>query len=553
MSRLQDEERSSWSEMPKSKKRKLIFLGAFVLVDLLLVAVMFLMPRIEYANANRNVRKGNYEEAILQYADLGDYKEAEQRLKVVQGLAAMQEGKTAPGIAYIVEQGLAVEVVFDPGEGRMVQVIPDNTVRYQGNAAQVQLPEAEKEGYQFQQWDVRELFYKAGKSDTVNADLVASFTTIKYAIHYEGGDGMDNPNPLEYDCESPAIILKAPTWKGYNFLGWTWEGQESPTMTAQIEKGSKGEKTFTANWEGLTYQVTMDPNGGTVSPKVKTVTMGQPANLPTPVLKGYAFQGWSQGGLLINSNSAWCVSEDTTVKAMWKAKNYTITLDANGGICSSKSVAVTYDATYSLPTPTREGFEFQGWYAGDTKYTGGVWKTDGNLTLKAVWKGQEFTVTLDPNGGTVSSKTVKVTMGESASLPTPTYTGYKFLGWYTAKTGGERITSGSAWNIAKDTTLYARWEKLQEYTLTINPDGGSYGGNTTVVVISGQTVPLGTPTKEGYVFKGWSVSGVGTVNGNTFTAGDGNATVTASWQAKETPPVDPPAPPASPTDVTPAT
>lgn len=546
MSHVEEGRFGKWSELPRDKKWKYGLLLAFLAIDLLLVIVVFLMPWVEYGNANKNVRKGNYEKAMWQYNDLGDYKEALQRLEVARGLCALKEGKTTPAIAYIVEQGMAVEVVFDPGEGKMAQNIPDNTVRYQGNnapSAEVPLPEAEKAGYQFQEWSLEELSYKPGKNDTVHVKLQALFTTIKYAIHYEGGEGMENPNPAEYNCEEATITLQAPTWKGYEFLGWTWEGQDTPTMTAKIPEGSKGEKTFVTHWEGLTYEVTLDPNGGTVSPKVKTVTMGKPANLPTPYLKGYAFQGWSQGGLLIQNNSAWCVSENTHAKAMWKAKNYTITLDADGGVCSSKSVAVTYDAGYSLPTPTREGYDFQGWYNGTTKYSGGTWKTDSNLTLKAIWKGKQFTVTLDPNGGTVSSRTVKVTMGESASLPTPTYTGYKFLGWYTAKTGGERISSGSAWSIAKDTTLYARWEQAK-YTLTINPNNGSR--STTKSVVYGQKIELGPPTWDSnHEFLEWSIGG----KSGSFTYNyESDMTVTASW--KDNTPVTPPPvdPPASPTD-----
>lgn len=546
MSHVEEGRFGKWSELPRDKKWKYGLLLAFLVIDLLLVIVVFLMPWVEYGNANKNVRKGNYEKAMWQYNDLGDYKEALQRLEVARGLCALKEGKTAPAIAYIVEQGMAVEVVFDPGEGKMAQNIPDNTVRYQGNnapSAEVPLPEAEKAGYQFQEWSLEELSYKPGKNDTVHVKLQALFTTIKYAIHYEGGEGMENPNPAEYDCEGATITLQAPTWKGYEFLGWTWEGQDTPTMTAKIPEGSKGEKTFVTHWEGLTYEVTLDPNGGTVSPKVKTVTMGKPANLPTPYLKGYAFQGWSQGGLLIQSNGAWCVSENTSAKAMWKAKNYTITLDADGGVCSSKSVAVTYDAGYSLPTPTREGYDFQGWYNGTTKYGGGTWKTDSNLTLKAVWKGKQFTVTLNPGDGT-SARIVTVIMGENYSFTAPLRTGYKFNGWLDAS--GKSVSSSGVWNTASNVTLTAQWVKA-EYTLTIKD------GTSTVikkVTYGDEVILIPAPPKDS-TFLRWEVSGAGSVNDNIFTAGEGDARVTAKCE-KNTPQEeqhDDPDPTASGTDV----
>ena len=536
MSHFEEGRFGKWSELPRDKKWKYGLLLAFLVIDLLLVIVVFLMPWVEYGNANKNVRKGNYEKAMWQYNDLGDYKEALQRLEVARGLCALKEGKTAPAIAYIVEQGMAVEVVFDPGEGKMAQNIPDNTVRYQGNnapSAEVPLPEAEKAGYQFQEWSLEELSYKPGKNDTVHVKLQALFTTIKYAIHYEGGEGMENPNPAEYNCEGATITLQAPTWKGYEFLGWTWEGQDTPTMTAKIPEGSKGEKTFVTHWEGLTYEVTLDPNGGTVSPKVKTVTMGKPANLPTPYLKGYAFQGWSQGGLLIQSNGAWCVSENTSAKAMWKAKNYTITLDADGGVCSSKSVAVTYDAGYSLPTPTREGYDFQGWYNGTTKYSGGTWKTDSNLTLKAVWKGKQFTVTLNPGDGTISKKTVTVTMGEGYSFTAPVRSGYKFTGWVDAS--GKSVSSSGTWNTAANVTLTAQWE-MAKYTLTIDPNGGVYSGSTkTLSVDYGKDVTLENVSKQNNEFLGWYIDGTKVNNPFKYTY-ETDKVVMAHWKENPQPP-----------------
>lgn len=67
----------------------------------------------------------------------------------------------------------------------------------------------------------------------------------------------------------------------------------------------------------------------------------------------------------------------------------------------------------------------------------------------------EYTVTFDANGGSVSIPSATTKNGKIENLPTPTRTGYDFAGWYTAETGGTRITAGAS--LTEDTTVYAHW------------------------------------------------------------------------------------------------
>lgn len=81
-----------------------------------------------------------------------------------------------------------------------------------------------------------------------------------------------------------------------------------------------------------------------------------------------------------------------------------------------------------------------------------------------------FEVTFDVNGGTSIDENIIVAYGEEyGSLPTPIRSGYGFAGWYTAKSGGTRITSDTIVDIADNHTLYAHWANL---TFTIT--GGRY-------------------------------------------------------------------------------
>lgn len=157
-------------------------------------------------------------------------------------------------------------------------------------------------------------------------------------------------------------------------------------------------------------------------------------------------------------------------KIIWtitpKSIAYTVNFDPNGGEVSKASMAVTYGKAYgALPTPTRPGYNFSGWF---TAKTGGSrivsnTKVDNSAgsTLYAHWTPQKYTVTFDPNGGTVSATSKTVTYGETyaspKALPEPTYPGHTFDGWYTEKTGGTRVTEDTVVTVTKDHTLYARW------------------------------------------------------------------------------------------------
>lgn len=85
----------------------------------------------------------------------------------------------------------------------------------------------------------------------------------------------------------------------------------------------------------------------------------------------------------------------------------------------------------------------------------GITVDEFNKYLKGV-----FTVSFNANEGIVNESSKTVVYGSSyGSLPTPTRDYYTFDGWYTAKTGGNKITESSVFNSAENVTLYAHWTK----------------------------------------------------------------------------------------------
>ena len=145
------------------------------------------------------------------------------------------------------------------------------------------------------------------------------------------------------------------------------------------------------------------------------------------------------------------------------ASVYSVQFNANSGSCSTASKSVAYNSTYgTLPTPTRTGYTFAGWYTaatGGTKVTAdSKYTTAANSTLYAHWTTSSYTVTFNANGGTCSTASKSATYNSTyGTLPTPTRTGYTFAGWYTAATGGTKVTADSKYTTAANSTLYAHW------------------------------------------------------------------------------------------------
>lgn len=156
-----------------------------------------------------------------------------------------------------------------------------------------------------------------------------------------------------------------------------------------------------------------------------------------------------------------------------------VTFDLNYKTSKSvTSVTATYGKKYGkLPTPSRKGYTFLGWYTKSTKGTRvkastKIKKTE-NHTLYARWSANTYKIKLNATGGKVSQKSHKKTYGKKyGQLPTPTKSGYTFAGWYTKRNGGTLITPKSKVKVTKNTTLYAHWNDnypeiiLQDYNMT---------------------------------------------------------------------------------------
>ncbi|MDR0883724.1 MAG: InlB B-repeat-containing protein [Oscillospiraceae bacterium] len=262
------------------------------------------------------------------------------------------------------------------------------------------------------------------------------------------------------------------------------------------------------------YTVTVVPASCTASGYTRhTCTKGDHSYTDTPTAqKAHSFGAWnttvaasiSATGIAQRECSV-CKNKET--KTLAKLPSAIVQFDSHGGrAVASKTLAVP-SAVGKLPTTTRTGYTFLGW---TTAKTGGAKISDKTTVTKAAtfhaqWQAKSFVVTYQTNGGKIASATsAKKTVRYAAkyALPAaPRRTGYTFAGWYTAKTGGSKITANSVVKLTKVQTLYARWTPIQ-YKVSFNANGGvavaakSIAYNTTIGA-------LPTPKRKGYVFQGW--------------------------------------------------
>ena len=203
-----------------------------------------------------------------------------------------------------------------------------------------------------------------------------------------------------------------------------------------------------------------------------------------------------------------------------------MTFDSDGG-SDVDSVTVEHGQAASEPAePTREGYDFLGWYNGNAEYDFSTAVTS-DLTLTAQWQIRTYTVTFDSDGGSdVDSVTVE--HGQAASEPAePTREGYDFLGWYNGNAEYDFSTA-----VTSDLTLTAQWQ-IRTYTVTFNSDGGT--NIDAVTVDHGDTLdPPADPEKDGYIFVCWFVGDSTDESYDFDTPVTSDMTLTANWKATYT-------------------
>ena len=219
-------------------------------------------------------------------------------------------------------------------------------------------------------------------------------------------------------------------------------------------------------------------------------------------------------------------------------KLYTVTMDTAGGDPIRPIQYTVESEAFQLPTPVRTGYIFLGWTGeGITEPQKTIeipQGSTGDRTYTANWQVIEYTIiTLLEGGNAGSSEVYFYTVEQTVTLPTPTRTGYTFLGWtgegITTPQPNVTIPKGST----GDKTYIENWE-LTEYNIAMDLNGGS-GQEKVVYTMTDEDFELPTPTRNGYEFVGWTGEGITTPQTQVIipTGSTGNKAYTANWKVIE--------------------
>ena len=295
-------------------------------------------------------------------------------------------------------------ITFNLGGGKFAET---TVSKYNIETADLTLPIPSRTGYTFVGWFDNDQL-SGGAIDCIplgsHDDKVfyAKWQTIDYAITYDLNDANSvspatnsTSNPATYTIED-TVVFADPTRVGYKFTGWS---------ISNIDVGTYGEKTITANWQIINYDITYDlndsdsvslaTNNGT---NHSTYTIEENVTFAAPTRAGYKFAGWTLPSIAQGSTGA------VSTTATWEVVNYSITYDFAIAESSKSQVvdnsantvfSYTIEDEVSFNAPIRAGYTFASWDV-PTIEKG----TYGNKTIVASWNIVDYSITYNLNGGT---------------------------------------------------------------------------------------------------------------------------------------------------------
>ncbi len=404
----------------------------------------------------------------------------------------------------------------------------------------VTLPTPTRTGYTFLGWTGEGITtpqpnVTIPKGSTGDKTYIENWEVNIYTITLgtNGGDALD---AISYAVTSSPITLPTPVRTGYEFRGWIGDDIDGAQTEVIIPTGSTGDRTYIANWRIIYYIIELRQSSGDWMQNL-IYTVEKEVELPIPTLEGYEFIGWV-GEDIIDAQINVTIPRGSTgfkrYAAHWALENYTITLDTSGGDALDDIRYTMKSEPITLPTPTRNGYEFVGWTGEGitTPQTSVIIPkgSTGNKAYTANWQVIEYTITLDTNGGPVVSP-IKYTVEDSFTLPYILRPGYEFAGWTLDGSGMlPAPTLIIYYGTTGDLHYKAEW-RLAEYTITMDLDGGS-GQEKVVYTITDEDFELPTPTRNGYEFVGWTGERITTPQTSVKIpkGSTGNKAYTANWK-----------------------
>lgn len=348
----------------------------------------------------------------------------------------------------------------------------------------------------------------SGSSNSIT--LYAQWSKSDYTVLFVDGLTGDTIVARTVNNGETAVAPTKPIHKGYTALAWSGNYQN-------VTK----DETVTVNYRPNTYTISFKGNGGEGSMPDEAMTYDTAKTLSKCAFTktGYSFAGWQEQNTKAEyannaevKNLTAIDNGSVTLVAQWKANEYNVKYDANGGNGTMPNQTLTYDKEEQLTSGAfkRPGYAFTGWRR-DNATTGKIYKNRENVlnlltesgattTMYAQWRANTYTVTFIDGytGKTIGTETVDY--GGTVTTPIyPTHDGYAVVGW-----------DKSLSNITDDTTITLNY-RPNKYTVKFDGNGATGGSTANAAMEYEKTGKLTKNgfTRSGYTFAGWSTSADG--------------------------------------------
>lgn len=401
-----------------------------------------------------------------------------------------------------------------------------------------------------------------------------ALTGYRIEYHLEGGFFDDNTAvPFSYNKGFATTLPTDAQKTGYDFSGWYSDAACTQGPVTSISATSTGDKSYYAKWTPKTYEIEYIDNGGTPVPGstvIEKYTHGTHGDilLHDMIKEGYTFSHWEN---IHTHQILYKITPETQVgnlqlMAIYEAKSYNVTVNANGGYfpeannASTYTTSVVFNTAYgTFETPLKIGYTFNSAFATDpngdaTIVSQTIFNTPNDIEIYAQWSPITYNINYNYNGGTVSntSNPTQATYNEEFQITDiPQKDNYTFTGWEITSMsndcthiyGDETTTNTSIPSTTATTfknlhtkdgatvTFTAMWTP-NTYTITYDTKGGSLVDGITTYTY-GDNIVLPTPTKENYVFEGWLNVDTNSKINTISPTSSGNLYLEATWKAPE--------------------
>ena len=342
----------------------------------------------------------------------------------------------------------------------------------------IKLPEPKLDGYDLEWWATEGKTFHSVEYE-VNSDVIfvakwVGLCTVVY--NTDGGSPVESKTVHDMDTiEMPA----APTKDGHRFLGWYTTDKNNLMQPGDIFNVTDS-VTINAKWIAVyTYEYNdgipadEDPNY-----QAPTVDDGYVLTLKSaPVREGYVFKGWKVGEQLYDAGATYTITKDTVFTAEWNPK-YTYQFEGSETETVENGTKITIANALEA-----EDCTFAGWYDGTNTYQPDVeYEITDNVSFTAVWN-----VTVTYVSKYSQPKEDVIRKGDSLVLPTPTYDGYSFGGWF----ADVDVEVESPYTVDANITLTARWA----YSISGVPTNETWTSGTVVAWVWNDNVETGFVVK----------------------------------------------------------